>query len=137
MLAILLMAFSAAIFLALGSLHLVYTFVGSKLTPRDSALTSRMREVSPVISRETDMWRCWIGFNASHSLGAMLFGLVYGYLAVVHSALLFASPFLLVVGFLMVSAFLALAKACWFRIPLFGIALSLACYVGGVIAAWI
>ena len=45
-----LVTLSAAIFLALGSIHLVYTFWGPKLTPRDPALQSRMREVSPVIS---------------------------------------------------------------------------------------
>jgi hypothetical protein len=30
--------------------------------------------------------------------GAILFGLVYGYLAAAHSSLLFQSPFLLLVG---------------------------------------
>ena len=26
--------------------------------------------------------KAWIGFNISHSLGALLFGVIYGYLAV-------------------------------------------------------
>ena len=79
--AITLMTLSTLVLLTLGVLHLVYTFAGPKLTPRDPALQVRMSEVHPVITRQTTMWRAWIGFNASHSMGAILFGLVYGFLA--------------------------------------------------------
>src|ERR1700693_5486091 len=89
-----LMVLSASIILALGVLHLVYTFWGPKLTPRDPALQVSMSQVSPVITKETTMWRAWVGFNASHSMGAILFGLIYGFLAIAHSRLLFQSPFL-------------------------------------------
>ena len=55
MLAIALMTASGAIFFILGTLHLIYTFHGPKLTPRDAALQARMGEVHPVITRETTM----------------------------------------------------------------------------------
>jgi hypothetical protein len=55
----------------------------------------------PPITKETTMWRCWVGFNASHSIGLILFGLVFGFLALAHGQLLFQSPFLLVVGLAM------------------------------------
>ena len=45
------MIVGAGIALALGILHLIYTFSGNKLTPRDSALQMRMAEVPPVITR--------------------------------------------------------------------------------------
>lgn len=86
-----LIALSAAILLVLGLLHLLYTFHGVKLHPRDADLQARMRAVSPVITRETTRWKTWIGFNASHSFGAILFGTVYGYLARVQRAFLFRS----------------------------------------------
>ena len=35
-------------------------------------------------TKETTMWRCWVGFNASHSMGLILFGLAFGYLALAH-----------------------------------------------------
>ena len=35
-----------------------------------------MGEISPVITKETTVWRCWVGFNASHSMGLMLYGLI-------------------------------------------------------------
>jgi hypothetical protein len=133
--AIVLMAASATILLVLGTLHLIYTFFGQKLTPRDPALQIRMGEVSPVITKETTMWRCWVGFNASHSMAAMLFGLVYGFLAVAHDGLLFSSAYLLVVGLLVLGGFFILGKLYWFSIPFIGISISLACYVASIIAA--
>src|SRR6266545_3207234 len=50
MLAGALVALSAAIILALGAIHLVYTFWGPKLIPRDPALEISMRATAPVIS---------------------------------------------------------------------------------------
>jgi hypothetical protein len=94
-----LMTGSAGVFLALGIVHLVLTFRGTKLTPGDPALQQSMQQGSPVLSRETTMWKAWIGFNASHSFGSILFGLLYGYLALSKSNFLFRSPFLLLTGF--------------------------------------
>ena len=133
MAAVVLMTLSAGILFGLGLLHLVYTFWGSKLTPRDPALRVRMTEVSPVISKDMTMWRAWVGFNASHSMGAILFGLIYGFLAIVHSELLFQSPFLLVVGLAMVGGVLAVAKIYWFSIPFTGIGISFGCYVASIV----
>lgn len=86
------MVISAGILLALGSLHLVYTFWGSRLTPLDPALKVRMSEVPLVLTKETTMWKAWIGFNASHSMAAILFGLIYGYLAIARIAVSLALP---------------------------------------------
>jgi hypothetical protein len=129
-----LMTVSTLVLLALGVLHLIYTFSGPKLTPRDAALQARMSEVPLVITRQTTMWRAWIGFNASHSMGAILFGLVYGFLANAHPQLLFNSPFLLAVGLAMLGGLAVLAKLYWFRIPFAGVVISMACYVLSIVA---
>src|SRR5580765_111506 len=92
---------SAAIILMLGLLHLLATVRGRKVHPREPALETQMRVVSPVITRQTTMWKAWVGFNASHSCGAILFGSVYGYLAVAHSDFLFQSVFLLSLGLIL------------------------------------
>lgn len=136
MAAIVLMVLSASVVLLLGSVHLIYTLRGNKLWPRDAALRSSMEAVSPVISAETTMWRAWLGFNISHSFGAMLFGLVFGYLALAHSALLFGSTFLLWVGLLMLSGLSVLAKLYWFRIPLIGLSTALLCYLASIAVYW-
>lgn len=135
MTATLLMLASAVIVFGLGVLHLTYTFFGPKLTPRDEALQIRMSEVSPVISKETTIWSCWIGFNASHSISALLFGLIYGFLAVVHSSLLFSSPFLLGVGLITVGALFILSITYWFRTPSICIGIALACFAASVIVS--
>jgi hypothetical protein len=130
-----LMSLSASIILALGVLHLVYTFWGPKLTPRDLELQVRMEQVSPVITNETTMWRCWIGFNSTHSMSLILFGVIYLFLAVRHSEFLFGSIFLLGVGLAMLGGLLVLAKAYFFSIPFAGVAVSLICYVASIVVA--
>jgi hypothetical protein len=127
-----LMVLSASIVLTLGVSHLVYTFSGPNLAPRDPALQVSMSQVSPVITKETTMWRCWVGFNASHSMGLILFGLVFGYLALAHGQLLFQSPFLLVVGLAMLGGLVVLCKVYWFSAPFTGISISLACYLASI-----
>jgi hypothetical protein len=132
----LLVAVSAAIIFALGSLHLLYTFRGAKLLPRDADLQARMSEVSPVITRETTMWKCWVGFNASHSLGAILFGAVFGYLALWQGALFFQSTFLQLIGLLTLVAYAFLGQRYWFSIPFRGIVLATILYLLALLASW-
>jgi hypothetical protein len=133
----LLVAASAAIILMLGIIHLLYTFYGPKLLPRDPELQTRMSDVSPRITHETTMWKCWIGFNASHSLGVLLFGAVYGYLALWHGALLFNSPFLQWLGLLTLGGYILLGKCYWFSVPFRAIVLATILYVLAIVANWI
>ncbi len=91
-----------------------------------------MSQISPVITKETTMWRAWVGFNASHGMGLILFGLVFGFLALAHGQLLFRSPFLLVVGLAVLVGLFVLCKVYFFRAPLVGISISLACYVASI-----
>ena len=134
-----LMVLSASMIFTLGVVHLVYTFWGPNLTPRDSTLQISMSQIAPVITNETTMWRCWVGFNASHSMGLILFGLVFGYLALAHGQFLFQSRFLLAVGLAMLIGFVVLCKIYFFSVPLTGISISLACYVASIALsrAWI
>lgn len=126
-------AAAAAILLALGLAHLLYTFVGPKFNPRDAALKQRMQEVAPVISRETTMWRAWIGFNASHAFGAIFFGWVYGYLALAQERFFFESPFLLLTGLALLAGYVVLGRLYWFSIPFRGIVAATVLYVLGLV----
>jgi hypothetical protein len=128
----LVVAASAAIALALGLLHLLYTFRGTRLQPRDASLMAAMQRSPPRITRQTTMWRAWIGFNASHSLGLVLFGLVYGYLALAAPALLFSSVFLRAVGFALLLGYVFLSHRYFFRVPFRGVLLAAALYAAGV-----
>jgi hypothetical protein len=127
---------SAMIILSLGLIHLVYTFSGRKLHPRDIELEARMREISPVISRETTMWKAWRGFNASHSFGAILFGAIYGYLAVIHGSFLFQSWFLLLLGLLLLAGYVFLGQRYWFSVPFRAILAATVLYIAGLVIGW-
>ena len=133
MLARLLITGSAAIVLTLGIIHLVYTFRGPKLTPRDPALQERMKEVPPVVTRETTMWQVWVGVNAMHSLALIFFGLVYGYFALAKGGVLFGSVFLQVLGVGMLLGFVVLARLYFFSVPFWSLCGSLLCYVSGLV----
>jgi hypothetical protein len=127
-------AVSAAVILLLGLMHLLYTFRGPMLHPRDPDLTATMTTVSPVISRETTMWRVWVGLNATHSFGLILFGALYGYLAVRHSTLLFHSGFLLALGFVLLLGYTVIARLYFFAVPFRGVALATVLYLLGISA---
>ena len=125
----LLMVLSASILLTLGTMHLAYTLWGTSLAPRDPALQVSMSMISLVLTKETTMWRCWMGFNVSHSMGLILFSLVYGYLALAHDQLLFRSPFLLLVGLVMLACLIVVCRLYFFRAPLIGVSISFVFYV--------
>jgi hypothetical protein len=110
-------------------MHLAYTFWGTNLAPSDPALQASMSRVSPVLTKETTMWRCWIGFNATHSMGLILFGLIYGYLALAHDQILFRSPFLLLAGLAMLACLMAVCRLYFFSAPLIGVGISFVFYV--------
>lgn len=130
-----LIAASAAVIFTLGALHLWYTFRGNKLHPRDPELRARLEQVPLVLTRQTTMWKAWVGFNASHSCGALLFGAIYGYLALVHRDFLFQSRFLLSLGLLALLAYAFLGKRYWFSVPFRGILLATAFYAIALVLA--
>lgn len=130
-----LIAASALLIATLGTLHLVLTYRGTAFHPRDPGLLAAMQADAPRIARATTMWRAWIGFHASHSLGAMTFGTVYAYLALEGSGFLFRSPFLMILGMFVLCAYVLLAKLYWFKAPLRGIGLGAALYAAGLLAS--
>ncbi len=121
----------AALIGFLGTMHLIYTFTSNKFDSRDETLNRMMKETPLQITRQTTMWRAWIGFNASHGLGAMLFGLIYGYLALTALELLTGSWFLMGLSILFLITFIVLAKRYWFVVPLRGITLACLLIVSG------
>lgn len=126
---------SAAIILYLGGVHLVYTAFTHKLNPAEEQLEAAMRLTPMRISAQTTTWDAWIGFNFSHSLGLILFGLVFGYLVICRWDVLHRSYFLILVGFLVLLAYVVLARVCWFRAPFIGVSCAILLYVVGFVCA--
>jgi hypothetical protein len=78
MIAILLIL-GGTVFGVLGGLHAIYTLLDlrnpRRLVPVDPSVAHAMPNSAVRLSPGgTDMWRAWIGFNFSHSLGVLLFG---------------------------------------------------------------
>ncbi len=121
----------ASIFGLLGTLHLFYTFFSRKFLARDPAVVEAMKGTSPRISRSTTMWRAWIGFNASHALGAMLLSAFYLLLAGWHMDVLGGSSPFAVLPVIASAAYLLVAKRYWFVVPFRGIAIATGCFAVG------
>jgi hypothetical protein len=73
-----LLTLGGAVFGVLGALHAIYTMLDlrnpRRLAPVDPSVARAMANSAVIISGGgTDMWRAWIGFNFSHSLGLLLF----------------------------------------------------------------
>lgn len=124
----LLLLASSGILGTFGALHLLYTYRGNKLEPRDPDLRAAMERSNLVITRQTTVWRAGKGFNASHGLGMMALGLVYGYLALLRPEVLSGSVFLASLGAAVLLAYLGLARRYFFSIPFRGMALACGLY---------
>jgi hypothetical protein len=121
----------------LGLLHALFTFADTgnprRLAPDDPAVLQSMSSTNVRLSSGgTTMWRAWLGFNFSHSLGALIFSAACITVGVNLTALALPRAALLlpvVIG----AAYFWLAVRYWFQIPAIGIALGTLCFV----AAWI
>ena len=69
------------------------------------------------------------------STRAMLFGLVYLYLALEPTHFLLGSYFLLGLGLVYLLAMVVLARRYWFSIPFRGVSLSCIAYAGALVAS--
>jgi len=71
---------SGAIFVVLGLMHAIYTLLDQRhprrLVPVDAEVMRAMQGTGVRLARGSagSMWQAWIGFNLSHSLGAIVFG---------------------------------------------------------------
>ena len=93
-----------------------------------------MKGSALVLTRETTMWNAWIGFNASHSLGAMLIAAFYIPLAITNMQVIRDSLWFSTLPVIVGLSYLVLAKLYWFRIPYLGILISTLCFAGAAIA---
>ncbi len=70
-----------SIFALLGAVHAIYSLMDvrspRRLAPADPKVAEAMKSTGVRLSRgRTNMWDAWLGFNLSHGLGAVFFGVV-------------------------------------------------------------
>ena len=102
------------------------------LSPVDPRLAESMARTRVLLTGRTDMWRAWVGFNLSHSLGAVLFGAVVLLVARTPGAFAADAAVFAPLAVAVSLAYLVLATRYWFRTPIAGCALSVALFS----AAW-
>jgi len=125
---IILIVLGATIFGLLGAVHLFYTFFTNKFDAYDAKVTEAMKNTSPILTRDTTLWAAWVGFNASHSLGALLFSAIYIPLCLFHSEVIEQSWWFAWLPVLIGLSYLLLARKYWFKAPLIGILFSTAAF---------
>ncbi|AHM60554.1 hypothetical protein D770_11485 [Flammeovirgaceae bacterium 311] len=117
------------IFIVLGVIHLYYTFFTDKFSSRNEKAIEEMKSSWPNLTKDTTLWKAWIGFNASHSSGAIFIGLVNFYLATQFYDLIRSEAFFYILNIVNTIFYLWLAKKYWFNIPFIGILSTLMCFV--------
>lgn len=78
--------------------------------------------------RSSDFQRAWVGFNASHSSGAMLVAGIYIPLTASYFNVIQGSVWFSTLPVLIGISYLILAKKYWFNIPFIGIHISTLCF---------
>jgi hypothetical protein len=132
----LLLILGGTVFGILGVLHALYTLLDlwnpRRLVPVDPSVAQAMANSALRLSGErTDMWRAWIGFNFSHSLGVLLVAV----LALWAGSRFNTLPLSVSTGVLTLigCVYLILALLYWFRSPAIGVAIGTVCFA----VAWV
>lgn len=109
----------------LGAIHLGLILFTRKFSPCNSSVQEAMSTTFPIITNETSMWSAWVGFNISHSVGALIFSLVYLPLTINYFEIVSNSFWLSVLPVPVSMVYLFLAIKYWFKVPALGFLLAL------------
>jgi len=134
MIAILLIL-GGTVFGVLGGLHAIYTLLDlrkpRRLVPVDPAVAHAMANSAVRLSGGAmDMWRAWIGFNFTHSLGVLLLAA----LAIWAGLRIRMLPVGIVAALTVIGCiYLAIALRYFYRAHAIGVAIGTGCFA----AAWV
>jgi hypothetical protein len=127
-------------YVVLGTLHAFATPLTTTarrgLSPADPALAAAMKASRVLLTRRVDVWTGWVGFNLSHSLGAVGFGafvVITGRTPEVFAMnASLAVPLALAVSL----AYLVLGVRYFFRTPIVGICMASALFAAALVSGW-
>ena len=129
----------SGIFLLLGAVHGLLTLRDlrnpTNFTPTDPAVREAMEGARLAIHPHANIWKAWIGFNLSHSLGLLLFGgtvwiIAWDYFPVFISSLALRGLLLSIS-----TIYLVMSIRFWFARPTAVIAAAMACYLVAALTA--
>ena len=124
-------------FILLGAIHIIYTLVDirtpRKLAPFKDEVRLAMLGSTLKLTKQTNMWRAWLGFNLSHGMGALFFGLMYLIIAEADFGLLLKIKPLLYLAPFIALCYLVLSIKYWFNVPVIAATIGFSCFVAGVL----
>lgn len=131
----------AGIFVLLGALHALYAFQDLEkprnFTPRDENLRHAMQESGVALHPEINLWKAWMGFHFSHSLGLLMFGGAFLYIGVFYPQLFAQSALLKTCSVLIPAVYLLLSLNFWFSKPTIFAAISMSCFILAAILSFV
>lgn len=132
--------FGASILVFLGLVHAHFTLkstpAGGPMTPVTPAVRAAMVQpgglgLAPHI--ESSLWRAWVGFNLSHSLGVVAIGLGIALPAAIDLEQAASNPGWVVLAVAAPMTYLVLSMRYWFKNPTIGITVGGLAIYGGLI----
>ena len=129
---------AGTVFILMGAGHglaaLVDVFVPTVFTPVDDRVRQMMIGAPIRLSSHSDLWRAWLGFNLSHSLGVVFFGIAAWIVTSNGIAALRRGP-ALPMALAMSCSYFVLSSAFWFYAPTIGAALGSVLFgISGILA---
>jgi hypothetical protein len=132
-----LMIVASAAYVLLGILHGVLTLMDLArpryFTPPDAALRAAMQASGVRFHPEINLWRAWMGFNLTHSLGLALFGGVFLYAGIFEADSLAASRALRVVAFAVSALYFVISRSLFFSGPAAATGIATACFAAAAL----
>ena len=129
----LLISIAASIFLLMGAGHGALTLRDLKhpraFTPPDPALRQAMEQSSIRLHPSINLWRAWLGFNLTHSLGLILFGAAFLHVGIFEPNAFASSLLVQAVAVLVSAIYLVLSLKFFFFKPVIGSTIGLVCFL--------
>jgi hypothetical protein len=123
----------SGIFILLGVIHTIYTLQDldepRNFTPPDKELRHAMQKSAVALNPAINLWKAWLGFHFSHSLGLLMFGGAALYISVFHPSVFLQSRLLQLFFVLIPMIYLALSLKFWFVSPAVFCGISMACFL--------
>ena len=132
-LGIILVIVSSCIYILLGIGHTILTLFTNSFEPRDAELLALNKQTAPNITTQTSLWLGGVGFHLSHSLGFVIFGVLYLTLSIENPELITSSSTFNLGLIIIPLVYLLLSIRYWFIVPTIGIAISALGYFVGLV----
>jgi hypothetical protein len=117
MTSIIFLVLGCLIFILLGCIHWKSVLTTNKFEPEDSAILDMMKNNYSKVTNQTSIWNGLTGFHISHSLGLIIFGVLYVTLALDNPDYLFSSNILKTYLLVLPAIYIVLAHKYWFSLP--------------------